>query len=340
MRLAALIKERLLSLVGKRAPKIKTAGSRIDSGRDAFVFLKSKEAREKRSLLRKINTYRMRRKVAKDSFFQKKSRTNGLRLLFLVVILGLAITLFVKQDGFDRINHLFTTIDSFHLTSVRVEGCVHSIPEKVREYSGIVVSSSLFALDDEHVLTNIKRADGWVKDVNIIRKWPDEVILKVQEYKPVALIGRQRDDEVHLYYMDENGVPFIKVKAGMDLDYPIVTGLELQDKDKREQRIDEVLTFLSLIGENNPNLPAQSVSEIHVSKRHGLIVYTVEYPFPIFFGDGDVRKKYNKLRKVLEKLYKYTPRKNNLGIADVAYIRMDYQKNKVLVGYSRNIGSG
>lgn len=66
----------------------------------------------------------------------------------------------------------------------------------------------------------------------------------------------------------------------------------------------------------------------------GLILYLVEHPFPIFFGEGDIRRKYVRLRKVLEMLYK--PRRTGMDIGRVAYIKMDYLKDKVIVGYGES----
>ena len=66
-----------------------------------------------------------------------------------------------------------------------------------------------------------------------------------------------------------------------------------------------------------------------------MTLYLVDYPFPIYFGKGEVRTKYSRLKRVLEVLYKET--EQGMTIADVAYIRMDYLENKVLVAHS---GSG
>jgi hypothetical protein len=136
--------------------------------------------------------------------------------------------------------------------------------------------------------------------------------------------------------MDMKGVPFVPVKPGQDIDFPVVTGVEnMQDPAERKAILGDVAHFLKLIKTNNPNLPAQSVSEIHLDKAEGMVVYLVENPFPIFFGTGSVGKKYKQLQDVLGVLYKQ--RKEGMLISQVEYIRMDYLTNKVLVAQS---GSG
>jgi len=104
---------------------------------------------------------------------------------------------------------------------------------------------------------------------------------------------------------------------------------------ERKAMIRESLALLKLVKQNNPNFPVQNLSEIHLDQDTGMTLYLVDYPFPIYFGKGEVRTKYSRLKRVLEVLYKET--EQGMTIADVVYIRMDYLENKVLVAHS---GSG
>ncbi len=96
-----------------------------------------------------------------------------------------------------------------------------------------------------------------------------------------------------------------------------------------EQAWDEVMEFLRRLWGNNAHLPAHSLSEIHVTKDGGIVLYLVEYPFPIFFGRGEVKKKYTRLVEVLKPLYESD--KGHRIIEEVEYIQMEYLENKVLV---------
>ena len=69
----------------------------------------------------------------------------------------------------------------------------------------------------------------WVKTVEVTRKWPDTVIITVHEYEPHALAVIMVDSIPQLYYMDREGEPFIKAEAGMDFDFPVITGLDYID---------------------------------------------------------------------------------------------------------------
>ena len=62
-----------------------------------------------------------------------------------------------------------------------------------------------------------------------------------------------------------------------------------------------------------------------------MVVYLVEYPFPIFFGTSNTSKKYYRLVQVLKTLYK---QKGKGSISQIEYIQMDYLQDKVLVAQS------
>ena len=343
MTLLGTIGKAISRLTGKNdAPVFRSAkkGGGVDAGRDAFVRLKDREYRQTESLLRKINLYRLQKKASKQTSFIDKKRGGGLRKTLLILCFGAAVWLFLHTNGMGNVRLLLEELDYFHITGVEVRGCVNAPVERVRASSGIVINSSLFALDQQQIEEKIKAENDWVKVVRLVRNWPDKVILDVEEYVPIALAVVGSGEAAALYYMDTDGNPFVETTAGMDIDYPVISGVEQGGVEERRERLKEALSFLSLLRKNNPNLPSQSVSEINVDPDKGLVVHMVEYPFPIFFGIGDVKKKYYRLRRVLEKLYRYKPSNNNMGITDVMYIKMDYTSDKVLVGYSRNLESG
>jgi cell division protein FtsQ len=219
--------------------------------------------------------------------------------------------------------------------NVVIEGCRVTSPAEIRELGEIRYHTNLFGLDLRKLEAIIGR-HPWVGEVKAQRTWPNRLLVRIVEHTPEALILHGDVGKQQLYYMDIKGVPFVPVKPGQDLDFPVVTGVEnMQNPAERKAILGDIVQFLKLVKTNNPNLPAQSVSEIHIDKTEGIVVYLVEYPFPIFFGTGSVGKKYKQLQDVLGVLYKQ--RKEGMLISQVEYIRMDYLTNKVLVAQS---GSG
>ena len=310
--------------------------SHVDSGRDVFVKLKDKEHKQKQSLLRKLNLYRAKQKSrSQHSFAAEKSGLGWSRYLFLGICLALALVIFFETGGTDNIKSIAENLDFFRITSVEVEGCRQTTPEIIRNSAEVRLKSSILTLDKPAIANAIKEKNQWVRDVEIMRRWPDGIVIQIKEFEPQALIAVGYDNGAHLHYMDGSGEAFVKADENMELDVPVITGLEhVSDDLERIDKLAEALHFLRLIRANNPNLPAQSVSEINIDPEEGLVIHLVEYPFPVFFGHGEVRKKYYRLRKVLEVLYK--PRKKGMDIAQVTYIRMGYLNDKVIVGYSES----
>ena len=89
------------------------------------------------------------------------------------------------------------------------------------------------------------------------------------------------------------------------------------------------MVLLKKAAKNNPNLPAQSISEISVNPKGELIMYLVDYPFPIFFGKGRPTEKFNNLLRVLETLYRN--HNGSVEMSQVAFIRLEYENDQVLV---------
>ncbi len=340
---------RAIAVMIKWFQKIKRAGwggdkknfprKGVDAGRSAFVRLKENEVKQKKNLLKKLNLYWSQKKsvtpLTHNGYSEPPKQTAWKRKTVLLVGLLLSVMVFIKADGLHTSRIVLQNLDYFRITSIDIKGCVNASAEKVRNAAGVTVSTSQFSIDIDDIARAIRAENNWVKQVDVARRWPDQLLVRVHEYQPHALITVDRGNESVMHYLDRNGEPFIRAKTGMDLDYPVITGLEMErDEAQLSEKLKQPLYFLNLVGANNPNLPAQSVSEIHVDEEEGLVVYLVEYPFPIFLGRDDIRKKYVRLRSILEVLYK--PRMMGMDITRVAYIRMNYLKDKAIVGYSES----
>lgn len=248
-------------------------------------------------------------------------------IVFLVGSLG-----FVSKGIFSDMLH---GLNYFHIQNIEIRGCKVTTQQEIRDSGGFNYGVSLFAIDTEKSVADLEE-HAWIKSVVIKRKWPNRLLVNITEYRPEAIIAQASSAGDSLHYINGKGVCFSQVQPGEDVDYPVITGLDgLITKAERDDALGDALYFLRLAKMNNPNLPAQLVSEINMDEEEGMVIYLVEHPFPIYFGRNDVNKKYKQLRRVLEMLYK--KQKNQMKISQVMYIRMDYLTNKVLVAQS---GSG
>jgi len=270
------------------------------------------------------------------------------KALFMpLCLLALAVSLVFVAYG--PLMTMVSGLNLFKIREVTITGCRITTPAMLRELAGIRYQSSMMMLKPGHVKAILK-AHPWIAEVEIKRQWPNALVISVKEHVIEALILQEVAGSKKFFYLDNSGVVFAPVEPGEDMDFPVITGLEvnanggtadagdMQGVNRAvvlQEMLREPLAFLKLVRQNNPNLPIQNLSEIHVDREAGMTLYLVDYPFPIYFGKGEIRTKYSRLKRVLEVLYKDTGQ--GMTIADVAYIRMDYLENKVLVAHS---GSG
>jgi cell division septal protein FtsQ len=250
------------------------------------------------------------------------------------VLAGLAVVGLVTAGwllGGDRLlRRQVEELTFFRVIKIEVSGCNAVAREKVIEASGIVLRhSSLLTVDIDASRENIAKIP-WVARAEVMRDWPGKIVIAIEENAPVALLHAGGGEGSSLRYLDGAGTAFSEASLDGDIDFPIITGwAELTDQEIKDKAMAEILAFLRKLRSNDPHLPAQSLSEVHITPSGGMVLYLVEYPFPIFFGNGNSEKKYSRLIQVLRVLYKKPNGKELLS--QIAYIQMDYLNDKVLV---------
>lgn len=277
-----------------------------------------------------LDKWRRKREERKQ---QKKTRSNGWNTekSQLPPIKGILLIGLILAGGFMLVTgpmqKLYGNIRYFRIQEIEVSGCVKTNPVSLRKFADISYEMNMLTIDPQEIQKRLEE-HPWIKTARVKRIWPDAITVAINEYRPQALVVQEGNGEFE--YLDRKGNIFATVGLGQEMDFPVITGLDRFGTDtEKKELLGTAISFLKLSGRNNPNLPTQNVSEIHFSSEGELILYLVEYPFPIYFGKGEIKRKYNQLRKVLEVLYR--KKKGSAIIDNVAYIRMDYMKDKVLV---------
>ncbi|MCF8055413.1 MAG: FtsQ-type POTRA domain-containing protein [Desulfocapsa sp.] len=286
-----------------------------EKGRRKKIFREKWQARSK---------YLPRQESGRPSR-QKNEKRFGrpLQLVLLVSLVLLAGNLVLKGPGLS----IFGNWNYFRIHDIEISGCRMTGAKGLKKYAEISYQMNMLTIDPQAIKERLED-HPWVVAADIRRIWPDGLAITIREYQPQALIATANDEA--LRYMDNNGVVFAPVASGQELDFPVITGLDtFNTSEEREDMLAAATSFLRLAKLNNPNLPAQDVSEIHFTENGEMVLYLVKHPFPIYFGKEGIKRKYYQLRKVLEVLYR---KENGRAIIEkVAYIRMNYQHNKVLV---------
>ena len=242
---------------------------------------------------------------------------------------GLALLLLVTALGFGsrELYQVLCGCNFFQITSVIIEGNRMTDKEEITDLSRIDIHSNLLAIDTGQV-RSLLESHPWIASAEVVRDWPNRLLIQVKEKKPAALLNR----EAQQLYLDNKGRVIAAATPSHELDFPVITGLEnavldAAASETRQPYLHDVFEFLRLANRNNPILPEQNISEIHVGASGELTLYLLDRPFPIFLGsEGKIATRYYRLVKVLKDLYR------TREFSKVSYIRLDYQKDAILVG--------
>lgn len=289
--------------------------------RAAAVLRKGHQVCDKVSGNKKTNTVTRYQRP-----WKLKRLLRSVNLCFAVIILVVCIGWFSFV--------MLAKSDIFQAAVIEVHGNRMVTEHQVLEKAGLIRGGNLLDFDILQTGNNI-RSLPWVDEVKIKRHWPSTVEIVVQEHKPLALINLTDDGKTQLYYIDTNGHVFAPALGATDLDFPVLTGRGLSEDLhemhlKKESLADKAMHFLKLAAQGNQILPLQAVSEVRVSREEGLIVYLVDYPFPIYLGQEKIRERFYLLVRVLAQLY------NKDKVKEIREIRMNYAEDKIMVASTGN----
>ncbi|WP_163337957.1 cell division protein FtsQ/DivIB [Desulfopila sp. IMCC35008] len=336
-KLATDIRKNLQVLIMSLRGKGKDTSSNSELPKSAYCYDQQPVGKRTRFSLEALrNRITQKRRLRKESFASPARGKEVKKKIRPYAAICLVLLLFLACNGPSRVGYLLKDISKFKVRRLVIEGGSAVTVKRIKELSGITLyKTSLLELDIQKISKRLEQ-EPWVKSAEVSRDWPSGVVVDVTEYKPVALVNVSTEDNPQLYYIDKKGNTFLRIDPGQDVDYPVITGLDMvTDKKKRQEIFSDIMTFLVRARRNNPNLPAQSVSELHINRQEEMVLYLVDHPFPIFFGKGNIEIKFYRLLRVMESLYR--EKKSSLQLAGVQYIRMDYFNDKVLVAQSDRV---
>jgi cell division protein FtsQ len=245
----------------------------------------------------------------------------------LIKVVALLILLLGLGFGGKHIYQRLCQCDFFQITAVRINDNRMTSKEQIAALSRVDIHSNLLAINVVQMKALLE-SHPWIDKAEVIRDWPNRLLINLKEKNPVALLNR----ETGLFYLDGSGQIIAAASPSQELDFPVITGLENYNfntvgSTQIPKPLQDVFDLLKLANRNNPILPQQNISEIHITEQGKLILFLLDRPFPIHLGtEGKISTRYYRLVKVLKDLYK------TREFSEVLYIRLDYEKDTILVG--------
>ena len=147
-------------------------------------------------------------KLVKNKNSAQPGWKRAFRFLCRLVIVVVIILLLKEGEQFFRIN------------SITVEGSMELSAAELAEAGGINKGRSIFLLNEDKIIENIKDEFPSVRSVKISRTLPDQVSVSIEQRKPAAYIVTADG----YWLIDSGAVPYENI-AEPDEDYPQITGI-------------------------------------------------------------------------------------------------------------------
>lgn len=236
---------------------------------------------------------------------QKKQPLNLRKLLHRALRVGVfGFSAMLLVVGCTLLIQLLLASDMFRVEIIQVEGQTQLEQEEIVGLSDINTGDMTFDLD-LHLIGRKIAENPWVREAQVSRIFPKQVVIRIEERQPRAIINLD-----YLYYLDELGEVFKVLGSDDSLEYPVVTGFdrdELQQGDSESAR--QLKSIVALIDDLKQRelFDLEQVSEIHREAGGGIALFTYHGAVKIRIGRSGYKKKIDRLERIYAKLEKRLP---------------------------------
>lgn len=175
----------------------------------------------------------------------------------------------------------------FAVRTIEVVGAEHTPQEALDRVTQRYVGLNLFQIDIARVQQDLGGL-GWVRRIDIEKKLPDTLRIKITERTPFALV---RSGE-RLLYVDSEGVPFSELSPSVgDQDLPLIGEAEGAELARSVQ-------LLVALKERDRELFSR-ISEVWPIPPRGFALFDRGFHAVVYANADDISAKYKKLYAVL-----------------------------------------
>jgi cell division protein FtsQ len=230
-----------------------------------------------------------------------KAKKNRMRRRFTSIssdffaAMGLLLTIAALSSLFIYSYNFLISRSYFEIKEISVRGLKELTEKDVLASAEIKPAQNLLAINTDAVIRRVA-ANQWVKNVYIGRELPNKLVLEVQERSPLALVKQGSN----FYLMDGEGFVFKKLGKSDEVDLPILTGINAEDKTKSPLFL-STLNLLKTVSGSSQYAYLGTISEIHIDDVFGLSLIS-DAGLYLKLGIGGFESKLKKLTLVLADL--------------------------------------
>jgi cell division protein FtsQ len=188
---------------------------------------------------------------------------------------------------------LFVNSPYFIVGGVLVEGNKYVSVEEVYRIAGIPESVNIFRLNTDDIRHRLT-SDLRLSDVEVSRKLPTSIIIRLKERQPLAYIA----SGYGFVEVDKQGIVLAAFRNLKQVNVPLITGIRLGNVYVGDQiensQIKNILTYLAALDEATIN----QLSEINIKSPQQLVAYTTD-SITIRIGSNDKMDEKSKLTQAI-----------------------------------------
>jgi cell division protein FtsQ len=220
-------------------------------------------------------------------------------LLLLAVLVALAMLYRRTQsDGRFAVRHL------------EISGAQHTTTVDVEAVRQRYIGTNLFHLDIAGLRRDVSSLP-WVSRVEIEKKLPDTLRVRIVERTPIALV--QANDSIR--YVDDRGVAFAALSpAAGDSDLPLISAAQPED-------LPRCVAILRTLRAHDPDLYSR-ISEVHPLPPSGFAFFDRELHAFVYANEEELSSKWRDLRSIA--------RAEHLERGDIAYADLRFNGQVVI----------
>ncbi|HTS62258.1 MAG TPA: FtsQ-type POTRA domain-containing protein [Candidatus Acidoferrales bacterium] len=238
--------------------------------------------------------------MARES--KKASRSFNWRLVFGILVL--AVVCGSTAMAAYKVRRYVITDPQFNLSrdrkdAITVQGLVYASRWKVQRVFAADYGRSIFAIPLEERRRRLLAID-WIEDASVSRIWPNRVVIRIRERKPVAFVASRGA----VLLIDAQGV-LLDQPAHSQFSFPVLNGIREDETDAaRRECVRAFLDFQSDMG-----YLAKEISEVDAADPDNVrVVAQVEHrAVSLLMGDGNFARRYQNFINHYPEIRKRSP---------------------------------
>lgn len=215
------------------------------------------------------------------------------------------------------------TSEKFNLRTVTFLGCKELDPTRLEEVVRQSFPANILRIDLRLLKARLEQ-ETWVRQVEIRRVLPSDLIIYVEERTPSIILELRGE----LMIADRDGtlLDAYDPKYGK-LDVPVFKGVLGEDADSyrlyKEENAARIRQGLSMLNEIDAgsSLYSHNISEIDISNQSNLKILLVDDTAEVLLGDKDYLKRYRMLMDNLSRYQELKSKGNDIATVDLRFGR-------------------